>query len=173
MKQLRAGVLVLAVTLSLGACSTLKEGLMDPGVTTQRAGTGTRAAGSTTATTAAPTATPTPTAPDQSTPEDAMESWLRAMVAGDGEAVCALMAADGQPVASLEGATASCAEAVDPLLSSLEELDEMFKGLSISGATVVDDLATFEAATTRPALAAQVIHRFEAVRIKNKWYVTE
>jgi hypothetical protein len=83
------------------------------------------------------------------------------------------MAADGQPVAGLEGATTTCAETVDPLLSSLQELDGMFQGLSITGATAVDDLATFEAANVRPAVAAQVIHRFKAVRIKDKWYVSQ
>jgi hypothetical protein len=48
MTKLRAGALALAVTLSLGACSTLQEGLFSSGTTgTQRPGTG---AGSVTST---------------------------------------------------------------------------------------------------------------------------
>lgn len=161
------GALALGVTLSLGACSTLEEAFSNPGpVMSVPAGA---------STTRTPTATPTPTRPviDQSTPEAAMESWLAALVAGEGVTVCALMAADGQPVNSLKGAAPECGEALTPVLASLQELKGMFDDLSIAGATVVEDNATFEAATTKPALAAQVIHRFKAVQIKGKWFVTE
>ncbi|MDV3220035.1 hypothetical protein [Intrasporangium sp.] len=166
-----SGAVALGLTVSLGACSTLEEALSSPGP----AMSAPAGAASTRPTTPTPTVTPTPTEPaiDQSTPEAAMESWLSALVAGEGETVCALMAADGRPVGDLKGAAPACGEALTPLLSSLTELKDMFDGVSIAGATVVDDLATFEAATTKPALAAQVIHRFKAVQIKDKWFVTE
>ena len=102
-----------------------------------------------------------------------MESWLTALVAGEGEDVCSLMAIDGRAVSSIKGAAADCGESLTPLLSSLTELGDMFGDVEIVGATVVDDLATFEAATTKPALAAQVIHRFKTVKIKDEWFVTD
>ncbi|HEY9495736.1 MAG TPA: hypothetical protein VIR15_12840 [Intrasporangium sp.] len=171
MRKLLSGALALTLTLALGACSTLEDAFMSPAPTAvPRADT--TAADSATAT---PTTKATTTSPavDQATPEAAMESWLTALVAGDGVAVCALMAADGQPVNSIKGAAPDCGEALTPLLSSLQELKGMFDGLSIDGATVIDDLATFEAATVKPDVAAQVIHRFKAVKIKDKWFVTE
>jgi hypothetical protein len=170
MRTFRSCAFALGVTLSLGACSTLEEALTSPGPAASA-----RARTAATSTKATPTSTPTPTGSviDQSTPEAAMESWLAALVAGDGETVCALMAADGQAVKSIKGAAPACGETLTPLLASLQDLEGMFDGLSIAGATVVEDLATFEAATTKPALAAQVIHRFKAVKIKDKWFVTE
>lgn len=162
----------LGLTLTLGGCATLEEALMSPGplVTARPPATGPSSTGTATG---SPTDTATEPLVDQSTPEAAMESWLRALVAGDGEAVCALMATDGRAVAGIKGAAETCGESLTPLLSSLSELGGMFEDIEIVGATVVDDLATFEAATTRPALAAQVIHRFKAVKIKRKWYVTD
>ena len=169
MRKLLSGALALTLTLALGACGTLEDAFMSPAPTAvPRADTT-----AVDAATATPTATTASRAVDQATPEAAMESWLAALVAGDGVAVCALMAADGQPVDSIEGAAPDCGEALTPLLSSLQELRGMFDGLSIDGATVIDDLATFEAATVKPDVAAQVIHRFKAVKIKDKWFVTE
>ncbi|GAA6524537.1 hypothetical protein [Intrasporangium sp. DVR] len=191
MRKLVTGSLALGLSLSLGGCSTLEEALLSPGPMasvqepsagpTPTATAGTTTAGTTTAGTtsdgstesATRTTTPTVRPVDQTTPEAAMESWLAALVAGQGEDVCSLMASDGRAVESIKGAAAACGEALTPLLSSLQELNGMFEDVEIAGATVVEDLATFEAATTKPALAAQVIHRFKAVKIKEKWFVTE
>lgn len=172
MRKILSGALALTLTLALSACSTLEDAFMSaPPTAVPRAADPT----STGAATASPSATATTSSPaaDQATPEAAMKSWLGALVAGDGVAVCALMAADGQAVNSIEGAAPDCAQAVTPLLSSLQEVEGMFDGLSVDGATVIDDLATFEAATVKPEVAAQVIHRFKAVKIKDKWFVTE
>ena len=174
----RAAAFGLSVALSvvLAGCSTLEEALMSPGpMVTAQGSTG----GPTGTPTGGLSATPTGTSPtttavvDQSTPEAAMESWLTALVAGEGEDVCSLMAIDGRAVSSIKGAAADCGESLTPLLSSLTELGDMFGDVEIVGATVVDDLATFEAATTKPALAAQVIHRFKTVKIKDEWFVTD
>ena len=169
MRKLLSGAFALTLTLALGACSTLEEAFMSP------APTAVPRAETALAETTTPTATATTTSrvADQATPEAAMESWLSALVAGEGVRVCALMAADGQPVNSIKGAAPECAEELTPLLSSLQEIKGVFDGLSIDGATVIDDLATFEAATVKPAVAAQVIHRFKAVKIKGKGFVTE
>jgi hypothetical protein len=171
MRKLLSGALALTLTLALGACSTLEEAFMSPAPTAVPRAVATSASEATTA----PSATVTPTEPvvDQATPEAVMESWLSALVSGDGVRVCALMAADGQPVNSIKGAAPECGKELSPLLSSLQELNGMFDAVSIDGATVIDDLATFEAATVKPAVAAQVIHRFKAVKIKDKWFVTE
>ncbi|HKX68661.1 MAG TPA: hypothetical protein VJN29_15700 [Intrasporangium sp.] len=171
MRKLLSGALALTLTLALGACSTLEDAFMSPVPTAVPRAETTPVAG--TATTSSDSAATTSRVVDQATPESAMESWLSALVAGEGVKVCALMAADGQPVNSIKGAAPQCGEKLSPLLNSLQELKGMFDGLSIDGATVIDDLATFEAATVRPAVAAQVIHRFKAVKIKDKWFVTE
>lgn len=165
MTKLLGAATALTLTLALGGCSTLSDELFGPGTV-----------GPSPATPGTSSTSPTSTrtvAPDQSTPEGAMAAWLGALVGGDGEGACELMAADGSAVAGIKGAAADCAEELTPRLGSLADLRGQFQGLSIQGATVLDDLATFEAATTKPALAATVIHRFKAVRIENKWYVTE
>ena len=171
MRKLLGGAFALTLTLALGACSTLEDAFMSPAPTAVPRADTTPVDVATTTPTA--TAKTTSRVVDQATPEAVMESWLSALVAGDGMKVCALMAADGQPVNSIKGAAPECGEELTPLLSSLQELKGMFDGLSIDGATVIDDLATFEAATVKPAVAAQVIHRFKAVKIKDKWFVTE
>jgi len=164
MTKLLGAALALTLPLTLGGCSTLSDELFGPGTATPP---------KTNAATTTATSTPTPRPADQSTPEGAMAGWLAALVDGDGESACKLMATDGSAVAGIKGAAADCAEDLTPRLGALVELKGQFEGLSIQGATVLDDLATFEAATTKPALATQVIHRYKAVRIQDKWYVTE
>jgi hypothetical protein len=59
------------------------------------------------------------------------------------------------------------------MLDQIKELGAAFKGLKITGATVSGDTASFESVTTEPALAADVVATFKAVRIGGKWYVTQ
>ena len=110
---------------------------------------------------------------DQTTPEAAMTSWLGAMVAGDGNSVCALMATKGKTISSIPGAAATCGKTITPMLDQIKELGAAFQGLKITGATVNGDTASFESVTTEPALAADVVASFKAVRIGGKWYVTQ
>ena len=114
-----------------------------------------------------------PVAVDQSTPEAAMTSWLGAMVAGDGNTVCELMATGGKAISSIPGAAAACGKTITPMLDQIKELGAAFQGLKISGATVNGNNATFESVTTEPALAADVVSSFKAVKIGGKWYVTQ
>ncbi len=130
----------------------------------------TPAAGGATSTPA--TSTGSAAAIDQSTPEAAMTSWLNSMVAGDGTAVCNLMASGGKAISEIEGAGESCGKTITPLLQQVKGLGSVLSNLDIEGATVKGDDATFEAATTTPAAAAQVIASFKAVKIGSKWYVT-
>ncbi|MBB2985787.1 hypothetical protein [Terracoccus luteus] len=109
---------------------------------------------------------------DQGTPEAAMTSWLNSMVAGDGTAVCNLMASGGKAISEIEGAGESCGKTITPLLQQVKGLGSVLSNLDIKGATVKGNDATFEAATTEPAAAAQVIASFKAVKIGGKWYVT-
>jgi hypothetical protein len=136
------------------------------------------AGGSSPATSSGPTSSSgsTSSAPavaiDQGTPEAAMTSWLNSMVAGDGTAVCNLMASGGKAISEIEGAGESCGKTITPLLQQVKGLGSVLSNLDIKGATVKGNDATFEAATTEPAAAAQVIASFKAVKIGGKWYVT-
>jgi ABC-type transport system substrate-binding protein len=184
MKKLLTGALALALSVSLAACSKAADQAAPPSAPaapTSSAATSSAATPSDTLTTGTATATATGTsttsaAPgpvDQSTPEAAMTSWLGAMVTGDGSSVCALMATKGKAISSIPGAAATCGKAITPMLAQIKELGAAFKGLKISGATVTGDTASFESVTTEPALAAEVVASFKAVRIGGKWYVTQ
>ena len=172
MKKLLTGAVALALSVSLAACSKAADQASPPS---------TPAASTSSATTPSdtPTGTGTSTAGatagpvDQSTPEAAMTSWLGAMVAGDGNSVCALMATKGKAISSIPGAAATCGKTITPMLDQIKELGAAFKGLKITGATVNGDTASFESVTTEPALAAGVVATFKAVRIGGKWYVTQ
>ncbi len=126
--------------------------------------------GSTGSTSAAVPAVP---AVDQSTPEAAMTSWLRSMVAGDAAQVCAVMAAGGKPITSIPGAADACGSTIASRLEQLSALSAAFDGLTITGATVSGDTATFQSVTTEPALAADVVSNFKAVKVDGTWYVTQ
>lgn len=190
MKKLLTGALALALSVSLTACSKsdgsgagpsatgpAAAGSSSPGTST---GTST-ASGSSTADGSSGSASGTPGAgpstqaapADQSTPEAAMTSWLAAMVSGDGNTVCRLMSTGGKPITSIPGAAPACGKKITPMLDQLKELGAAFKGLQITGATVKGDTATFESVTTEPALAADVVRSFKAVRVGGKWYVTQ
>ena len=178
MKKLLTGALALALSVSLAACSKSVDQTSTPSAS----------AGSTSsATTPSDTPSDTPTGTgtgtstagatagpiDQTTPEAAMTSWLGAMVAGDGNSVCALMATKGKTISSIPGAAATCGKTITPMLDQIKELGAAFQGLKITGATVNGDTASFESVTTEPALAADVVASFKAVRIGGKWYVTQ
>jgi hypothetical protein len=178
MKKLLTGALALALSVSLAACSKSVDQTSTPSAS----------AGSTSSATTptdTPSDTPTGTGPgtstagaaagpvDQTTPEAAMTSWLGAMVAGDGNSVCALMASKGKAISSIPGAAATCGKTITPMLDQIKELGAAFQGLKITGATVNGDTASFESVTTEPALAADVVASFKAVRIGGKWYVTQ
>lgn len=178
MKKLLTGALALALSVSLAACSksdgsgAAQSSSGSAATSSSAAGTSSgTASGSGSATAGAPGATAGPA--DQSTPEAAMTSWLAAMVSGDGDTVCRLMSTGGKPIPSIPGAAPACGKKITPMLEQLKELGAAFKGLQITGATVKGDTATFESVTTEPALAADVVRSFKAVRIAGKWYVTQ
>ncbi|MDN5790051.1 MAG: hypothetical protein L0H25_04185 [Micrococcales bacterium] len=102
-----------------------------------------------------------------------MTSWFDAMLGGDSTSVCALMATKGQALKDVPKAVETCKTMVDPMLKTLEPVKDMLKDLDVKGATVNGDRANFENATTTPAMAAQLIKPFKAVKVKGKWYITE
>ena len=102
-----------------------------------------------------------------------MTSWLEAMVAGEGQTVCDLMATDDKPISSVPGAADACGSTITPMLAQIRQLGSVFTGLTISGATIKGNTATFEGVTTNPAIAADVVSSFKAVRIGGKWYVSQ
>ena len=183
MKKLTTAALALALSVSLAACSKATDTTGTPsGSAPVASSTSTTPSGTTSGTpsgttsggaTGDPTTAATPVAVDQSTPEAAMASWLGAMVAGDGTSVCNLMAYKNKPISGIPGAGAACAKTITPTLEQLKDLGGAFQGLKINGATVTGDKATFESVTTEPALAADVVSKFKAVRIAGKWYVTQ
>ncbi|HYQ33884.1 MAG TPA: hypothetical protein VEQ83_11770 [Lapillicoccus sp.] len=176
MKKLLTGAVALALSVSLAACSKAADQASPPSTPAASTSSATTPSGTSSDT---PTGTGTSTAGatagpvDQSTPEAAMTSWLGAMVAGDGNSVCALMATKGKAISSIPGAAATCGKTITPMLDQIKELGAAFKGLKITGATVNGDTASFESVTTEPALAAGVVATFKAVRIGGKWYVTQ
>ncbi|EWT00840.1 hypothetical protein N865_13490 [Intrasporangium oryzae NRRL B-24470] len=175
------GAIALALAAALAGCSKA-DPAADPsgagsGLTSSTApadGGSSSAATPTGGSSGAATGTPTAAAPaDQSTPEAAMTAWLNAMVGGDGQGVCSVMATRGKAFSSIPGASASCIKTITPLLDQLKELKSAFEGLTISGATVSGANATFESVTTEPAVAAEVVSSFKAVKIGGKWYITQ
>ena len=179
MKKLLTGALALALSASLAACSKSVDQAAPPSTPAGSTSSGTTPTDTMSTGTGSGTSTGTSTAGatagtvDQSTPEAAMTSWLGAMVTGDGSSVCALMATKGKAISSIPGAAATCAKTITPMLDQIKELGAAFKGLKITGATVKGDTASFESVTTEPALAADVVASFKAVRIGGKWYVTQ
>jgi hypothetical protein len=177
MNKLVTGALALALSVSLTACSKATENntVSSPGASTTTQTSPSGSTGTSTGTsTGASTATGTATvAVDQSTPELAMTSWFNAMVAGDGRNVCGLMATKGQPIGSVPAALDACVKMITPMLQQITQLGGAFEGLTIKGATIKGNTATFESVTTEPAIAADVVANFKAVKIGDKWYVTQ
>ena len=178
MKKLTTVALALALSLSLAACNkatgtTGTTSSTTPAASTSSSSSSMPSDATSGSATGDSTTAATPVAVDQSTPEAAMTSWLGSMVAGDGKTVCELMATGGKTITSIPGAAAACGKTITPMLDQLKELSGAFSGLKISGATVTGDKATFESVTTEPALAADVVSNFKAVRIGGKWYVTQ
>lgn len=177
MNKLLPGALALVLCVSIAGCSkSLDQGATATSPTGSSSSATTPTVSMSTGTADdAGTATASATRPpiDQSTPESAMTSWLGSMVAGDGTAVCSLMAAGGKAIPSIPGAAAACGKSITPMLDQIKELGGAFQGLQINGATVKGDNATFESVTTEPALAADVVASFKAVRIAGKWYITQ
>jgi hypothetical protein len=172
MKKLLTGALALALAAALAGCNKTTPSASPSSTST---GASSSSASSSTSSTTGTTSSAgaTATAVDQSTPEAAMTSWLNAMVAGNGKTVCALMAAEGKAIEKIPTAAEQCGKTITPMLEQLKELGGAFAGLSITGATVKGTTATFEAVTTKPALAAEVVSSFKAVKIGTKWYVTQ
>ncbi|MEO7752570.1 MAG: hypothetical protein ABIS35_04095 [Terracoccus sp.] len=182
MKRFPAGALALAVLLGLGACGSSADTPDTAGTSAPSATGATSAANAPTdaatgvdsgAATPGPSASTTLTAVDQTTPEAAMTSWLRAMVAGNAAGVCTVMAAEGKPIPSIPKASDACASSIASPLEELSALGAAFDGLTITGATVSGSTATFQSVTTEPAMAADVVSHFRAVKLDGKWYVTK
>lgn len=190
MNKLMTGVLALGLAASLAACSSSTA----PNATPSAAASS--PSSTTTPTTTASTSAPTPTgagtsesstssapettspspapggAIDQSTPEAVMTAWLNALVDGKTSDICALTAIDGKLISDVQGGQEQCTKGLGAMAGSLKSASKLFDGLTIKGATVKGDKATFEKATTKPELAAQVISSLAAVKIGSKWYVT-
>ncbi|MFC7595304.1 hypothetical protein ACFQU3_08320 [Terrabacter sp. GCM10028922] len=175
MNKLVTGAIAVALSVSLSACSKA----VDQGPT-QTTSAGSSSSSTTPADTMSSatsddsgTGSATAGPVDQTSPEAVMTSWLGAMVAGDGNTVCSLMATQGKAISSIPGAAEACGKTITPMLDQIKELGAAFQGLKISGATVNGNTATFESVTTEPALAADVVASFKAVKIGGKWYVTQ
>ena len=185
MKKLTTAMLALVLASSLTACAKGAETPVTPSSSAPTAAASTTPGDmmssdstaddstSGTSTGSATTGTAAPVAVDQSTPEKAMTSWLGAMVAGEGQTVCNLMATDGKAISSIPGAAQACGSTITPMLDQIKQLGAAFEGLTITGATVKGNAATFESVTTTPAMAADVVSSFKAVKIDGKWYISQ
>lgn len=184
MNKLMTGALALGLAASLAACSSDAESpsTSPSNSVSTSAATPTDAATSTSTEPAEPSTTSAPettsqTTPadggiDQSTPEAVMTAWLTALVDGKTADICTLTAVDGKLITDVKGGKEQCTKGLGSLAGSLKSAGSLFDGLTIKGATVKGDKATFEKATTTPDLAAQVIKSLAAVKIGSKWYVT-
>ncbi len=186
MNKLKTGALALGLAASLAACSSGAEPAATPSAAPNSASSTTSTTTTTTTSAATQTQTPTPTptgddtppAPaadgtiDQGTPEAVMTAWLNALVDGKTADICTLTAVDGKLVTDVKGGKEQCTKGLGALAGSLKSAGSLFDGLTITGATIKGDKATFEKATTKPELAAQVISSLAAVKIGSKWYVT-
>ena len=188
MNKLMTGALALGLAASLAACSGSADPAATPSsllntttftsattttatTTTAGASTPTGADTSQSATNTAPPATSqTPAVGgtiDQGTPEAVMTAWVNALVDAKTADICTLTALDGKIASDVEGGREKCTR-----IGSLKSASSLFEGLSIKGATVNGNKATFEKATTKPELVAQLIKALAAVKIGSKWYVT-
>ena len=188
MNKLALGASSLTLCAVLTACSGSVDpaagGSSTPGASSTSSATATTSTGGASSTTGPSSTAPStsstsstsstvaPVTIDQSTPEGAMTAWLGSMVTGDSTAVCALMASGGKPISEIAGAGKSCTTMIAPTVSELKKVGGAFAGLRIKGATVKGKEATFEKASTQPALAAKVVSGLKAVKIGSKWYVT-
>ncbi len=192
MNKLMTGALALGLAASLAACSGSADPAATPSsllntttftsattttatTTTAGASTPTGADTSQSATNTAPPATSqTPAVGgtiDQGTPEAVMTAWVNALVDAKTADICSLTVIDGK-IASDVGDNGQCTKSFGSLAGSLKSASSLFEGLSIKGATVNGNKATFEKATTKPELVAQLIKALAAVKIGSKWYVT-
>ncbi|MDN5765316.1 MAG: hypothetical protein L0H96_19620 [Humibacillus sp.] len=189
MNKLMTGVLALGLAASLAACSSSTAPTATPSAApsspsttttvptmTKGAPTPTGAGTSESSTSGAPEGTSPAPAPggvvDQSTPEAVMTAWLNALVDGKTSDICTLTAINGKLITDVKGGQEQCTKGLGAMAGSLKSASKLFDGLTIKGATVKGDKATFEKATTKPELAAQVISSLAAVKIGSKWYVT-
>ena len=101
-----------------------------------------------------------------------MTAWVNALVDAKTADICTLTALDGKIASDVEGGKEKCTQTLGSLPGSLKSASSLLAGLSITGATIQGNKATFEKATTKPELAAQVIASLAAVKIGSKWYVT-
>lgn len=193
MKRLLALSATTMLAVGLSACSMADIPLLPTSGATTGVGAATAPGSTAGATPATPESSPGPGGPspattsgigptpgstakravDQSTPEAAMTSWLTAMLEGDGATVCGLMAAGKTALADLPEAQRQCAGMLAPMLKEVVSVKDMFTGLSITGASVSGDTATFDKAKTKPALAGTIIANLKTIRLDGKWYVTE
>lgn len=182
MRKLTSGAAAIAMALTIAGCTTAAPA--EPATSPAAVTTGSSEPPTSTtedpATSTSDQADPGATAPsstaapvDQSTPEKVMTAWLTALVGGDSANVCGLMAANGTAIADLPNAKEQCAKAVTPMLEQLASVKDAFKGLTVTGATVKGDTATFDQATTTPTMAGTIIRNLKAVRIGGKWYITQ
>ena len=103
-----------------------------------------------------------------------MTSWLGAMVAGDGKTVCDLMATGRQGDLEHPGRGRRPAARRSRRCSTRSSSSARpSRGSRSRGATVKGNTATFESVTTTPALAADVVSSFKAVKIDGKWYISQ
>ncbi len=180
MNKLATGASTLVLCAALAACGGASDPTSpsasvpssSPSSTSGTGGTTSPGPSSTASTSGGSSTTAPPVTIDQSTPEGAMTAWLGSMVTGDSTAVCALMASGGKPITEIKGAGATCSEMIAPTVSELKKVGGAFAGLRITGASVKGNAATFETASTQPALAAKVISGLKAVKVGSKWYVT-
>lgn len=124
-------------------------------------------------TAAATSEAPATTQGGQETPETAAEVMLHSFGAGDARGACSIMASGTTTLEGNEDGLKACEDALKPLLDQLGQAAPQLKEAKVTGATINGDNASFENATATPEMAASVIQSMKAVKIKDKWYMTQ
>lgn len=109
----------------------------------------------------------------QSTPELAAEALVAAFANNNPRGACAVVAADGKPVENHEEMLSQCQEVIRPILDQLGDTLSSLQGTTVEGATIDGDMATFENATVTPEQAKALIEGRTAVKIGDKWYISQ
>lgn len=107
---------------------------------------------------------------DQSTPEAAAESALKAIGAGNIKGACQFVSDGTQPVAGNPQNEAACEQVLNGIVAGVpEEQMGALENVSVEGATVNGQQATFENATVNPPMPQ--LQQLKAVQIDNDWYL--
>lgn len=170
---MRIPALAAAAVLALGVAACTNEATT-PAQTPAPATTGptspTMSPAVTPTATTTGTASPAPATGDQSTPEAAAESALRALSTGDAGAACQYVSDGAAPVAGNPQDEATCEQVLQGFIAGVPQ-DQLrnLENATVEGATVNGTTATFENARANPPMPQ--LAQLRAAEIDGDWFL--